>query len=138
MASNLVAMATAAEITLSREERLELERRAAKVTLSYRDVQRAKLVLYAADGVSNTEIAARLEMCSKRSLVSGGEDSRPIAWMVLQIKRGRVVRVVFPPEQIAEVKAVACEPPAQAGVPLSRRSVADVHRLVIERGIAEA
>lgn len=40
-------------------------RRAAKLTLPYRDVQRAKLVLYAADGLSNTEIAARLEMCSK-------------------------------------------------------------------------
>jgi hypothetical protein len=58
--------------------------------------------------------------------------------MVWQIKRGRVDRVVFPPEQIAEVKAVACEPPAREGVPLSRRSVADVHRLVIERGICEA
>ncbi|HEY8104703.1 MAG TPA: IS630 family transposase [Gemmatimonadales bacterium] len=58
-------------------------------------------------------------------------------WRVLRIKRGRVDRVVFPPEQIAEVKAVACEPPAK-GAPLSRRSVADVHRLVIERGISEA
>jgi DDE superfamily endonuclease len=34
------------------------------------------------------------------------------------------------------VKAVACEPPGE-GAPLSRRSTADVHRLVIERGIAE-
>jgi DDE superfamily endonuclease len=56
----------------------------------------------------------------------------------LRIKRGRVARVVFPPEQIAEVKAAACEPPARDGVPLSRRSVADVHRLVIERGITDA
>lgn len=53
------------------------------------------------------------------------------------MKRGRVVRAVFPPEQIAEVKAVACEPPSR-GAPLSRRSVADVHRLVIERGISDA
>ena len=63
--SNLVAMATAAEITLDQQERRELERRAARATLPYRDVQRAKLVLYAADGLSNTEIAGRLEMCSK-------------------------------------------------------------------------
>jgi hypothetical protein len=35
------------------------------------------------------------------------------------------------------VKAVACEPPSQ-GAPLSRRSCADVHRLVVERGICEA
>ncbi len=58
-------MAVAAQITLTREERSELERRAAKLTLPYRDVQRAKLVLYAADGFSNRQIAERLEMCSK-------------------------------------------------------------------------
>jgi hypothetical protein len=58
-------MASAVEITLTEEERSELERRAAKLTLPYRDVQRAKVVLYAADGMSNVEIAGRLEMCSK-------------------------------------------------------------------------
>src|SRR3954453_8623392 len=58
-------MASSVEITLSEEERVELERRAAGLTLSYRDVQRAKVVLYAAEGLSNVEIAGRLEMCSK-------------------------------------------------------------------------
>ena len=53
------------------------------------------------------------------------------------MKRGRVARAAFPPQQIAEVKAVACEPPS-VGAPLSRRSTADVHRLVIERGICDA
>ncbi len=53
------------------------------------------------------------------------------------MKRGRVGRAAFPPQQIAEVKAVACEPPSE-GAPLSRRSTADVHRLVLERGICEA
>jgi hypothetical protein len=71
-------------------------------------------------------------------LASGGEDSRLIASMAWQIKRRRVAPAVFTPEQIAEAKAVACEPPAQEGVPLSRRSVADVHRVVIERGVCEA
>jgi hypothetical protein len=70
--------------------------------------------------------------------LAGGEVALPCSVSrVLRIKRGRVDRVVFPPEQIAEVKAVACEPPA-TGAPLSRRSVADVHRLVIERGICDA
>src|SRR5204863_5916445 len=58
-------MASAVEITLSESERLELERRAAKLTLPYRDVQRAKVVLYAAEGLSNVEIAGRLGLCSK-------------------------------------------------------------------------
>jgi DDE superfamily endonuclease len=53
------------------------------------------------------------------------------------MRRGRVARAAFPPQQIAEVKAVACEPPNE-GAPLSRRSTADVHRLVLERGICDA
>jgi hypothetical protein len=57
--------------------------------------------------------------------------------MGCEIKRGRVDRAAFPPEQVAEVKAVACEPPAR-GAPLSRCSTADVHRLVVERGICDA
>jgi hypothetical protein len=58
--------------------------------------------------------------------------------MVSQTGRGRVARAVFPPEQVAEVKAMACELPATHGVPLSRFSRAELHRLVIERGITDA
>lgn len=57
------AMATSPpEITLTDEERRELERVAALQKAAHRDVQRAKLVLYAAAGHSNVEIAARLDM----------------------------------------------------------------------------
>jgi winged helix-turn helix protein len=49
-------------IVLSDEERLELEHRAACYTLAHKLVQRAKLVLYAADGLTNVEIARRLDM----------------------------------------------------------------------------
>ena len=55
----------------------------------------------------------------------------------MRIERGRVDRAAFPPQQVAEVKAVACEPSSQ-GAPLSRRSGADVQRLVIERGVCDA
>jgi hypothetical protein len=57
--------------------------------------------------------------------------------MALATKRGPGGRVVFPPEEVTEVKAVACEPPGE-GAPLSRRSATDIHRLVVERGISEA
>jgi hypothetical protein len=49
-------------IVLSAEERAELEHRAACYSRPHREVQRAKLVLYAAQGMSNVEIGARLEM----------------------------------------------------------------------------
>jgi hypothetical protein len=52
--------------------------------------------------------------------------------------RDRVDRVVFPPEQVAEVKAIACELPRTHELPLSRFSRVELHRLVIERGVTEA
>ncbi len=55
----------------------------------------------------------------------------------LRTERGRGDRAVFPPQEVAQVKAVACEPASQ-GAPLSRRSSADTHRLVVERGISDA
>ena len=54
------------------------------------------------------------------------------------IDRGRAVRGVFPPEEVAQVKAIACELPGEHGVPLSRFSRTELHRLVVERGVTEA
>ncbi len=55
-------------ITLSKAEFDELSRRAAKYTLSYFQVVRAKIVLLAAQGLSNYEIGARLD--TRREIVS--------------------------------------------------------------------
>jgi transposase len=55
-------------LRLSRDERRELEGRARKYTLPYRDVVRAKIVLMAAEGLDNDEIAARLD--TRREIVS--------------------------------------------------------------------
>jgi transposase-like protein len=83
-------------IELTSEERTALERQARCYTLPYRDVMRAKVVLLAARGYGNDEIAARLD--SRREIVSkwrkrffeerlAGLDERP--------RRGRPS--VFPP-----------------------------------------
>jgi hypothetical protein len=56
----------------------------------------------------------------------------------LPIDHGLAVRGVFPPEEVAQVKAIACELPRTEGVPLSRFSRAELHRLVIERGVCAA
>jgi DDE superfamily endonuclease len=50
----------------------------------------------------------------------------------------RAARAVFPPEQVAEVKALACELPKTHGQPLGRYSRTELHRLVLERGLGEA
>lgn len=49
-------------IELTSEEREILEARARKYTLPYRDVVRAKIVLLAAKGLENTQIAERLDI----------------------------------------------------------------------------
>lgn len=56
------------EITLSAEERLELEARARRYTSPYRDVIRAKIILMAAQGLPNDVIGSRLDM--PRQIVS--------------------------------------------------------------------
>jgi len=56
----------------------------------------------------------------------------------LPIGHGLAVRGVFPPEEIAQVKAVACALPREHDLPLSRFSRAELHRLLIERGVCEA
>ena len=55
-------------ITLSAAEAVELNRRAAKYTLPYFEVVRAKMILMAAGGMDNDEIALRL--ATRREVVS--------------------------------------------------------------------
>jgi len=55
-------------IVLRHEERRELEARAAKYTLPYFQVARARMILYAAEGLSNDQIAHRLD--TRREVVS--------------------------------------------------------------------
>lgn len=55
-------------ITLSPPEAAELRRRAGKYTLPYFQVQRARMILHAAEGMSNEQIAARLD--TRREVVS--------------------------------------------------------------------
>ncbi len=55
-------------VELTAEQCRQLQARARRYTLPYRDVVRAKIVLMAADGLDNDEIAARLD--TRREIVS--------------------------------------------------------------------
>jgi transposase len=55
-------------LDLTAEQRRELEARARRYTLPYRDVVRAKIVLLAAAGLDNDQIADRLD--TRREIVS--------------------------------------------------------------------
>jgi len=49
-------------IVLNQEERRGLERQAARYTSPYWEIMRARIILLAADGLRNDEIAAKLDM----------------------------------------------------------------------------
>jgi hypothetical protein len=55
-------------IALRQEERQELEARAAKYTLPYFQVLRARMILHAAEGLTNDQIAQHLD--TRREVVS--------------------------------------------------------------------
>ncbi|HEX2700477.1 MAG TPA: helix-turn-helix domain-containing protein [Acidimicrobiales bacterium] len=55
-------------LRLTADQRRELEARSRRYTLPYRDVVRAKIVLMAAEGLDNDEIAARLD--TRREIAS--------------------------------------------------------------------
>ena len=122
------------KIVLSPGEERELLARARKYTLPYFQVQRAKMILLAAQGLRNDEIAKRLDtrrevVCFWRKrffekrLMGLEENSRP----------GRPRS--SPPEVVVEVKALACELPATFGLPISRWSSADLAAQVRQSGL---
>lgn len=63
----LLAVASKYVIELGESEERELRRRAGQYTRSHREVVRAKIVLLAAEGHSNAEIARRVD-CTERSV----------------------------------------------------------------------
>lgn len=81
------------EVNLSMEERARLESLARRYTSPYRDVVRAKIVLYAAAGLGNDEIAARLD--TPRQIVSKWRKRfvrERFAGLEEQARRGRPAR----------------------------------------------
>ena len=123
-------------IELSDEERRLLESMAHSYTLPYWKVVRAQMVLLAAQGLRNDEIAERCNC--RREVVSQWRKrffETRLSGLEDLPRRGRPA--TFPPHVRAEVIAMACELPVESGVPLSRWSSSELAREAITRGIVE-
>jgi transposase len=125
------------EINLTPKDRAVLEHRARAYTDPYCQVLRAKIVLMAAEGLANTQIAARLDTSPqvvhrwrKRFFEQG------LADLADNRRSGRPVS--FGPTVAVETKQLACELPAITGVPLSRWSCIEVAQELITRGVVGA
>jgi transposase len=121
-------------IELSESDRVVLDRRVRAYTASHAEVVRAKIVLLAAAGAANVEIARRLDvhvgvvsLWRKRYFESG------LAGLADRQRRGRPRS--FPGAVVAQVKAMACEPPTRREVPLSRWSSAELAAQAVAEGL---
>jgi transposase len=124
-------------VVLSEADRTVLEKRARAYTASFAEVVRAKVVLLAADGEDNTVIAERLDVHVsvvsrwRKRFCQDGLDG-----LADRARPGR--RRSFPAPVVAEVKAMACEPPAAREVPLSRWSSAELAAQAVAEGLVSS
>ena len=124
-------------ISLSAQDETTLRQRARAYTSSHAEVVRAKIVLLAAEGHRNVVIAERLDVHVdvvsrwRRRFHAGGLEG-----LGDRTRSGRPRE--FAPEVVCEVKAMACEPPAQREVPLSRWSSAELAAQAVAEGLTVA
>jgi transposase len=124
-------------VELSEADRVVLQARSRAYTASYAEVVRARIVLLAADGEDNMAIAERLDV--HVSVVSRWRQRFCRAGLDGLVDRARPGRRrSFAAPVVAEVKAMACEPPQQHEVPLSRWSSAELAAQAVAEGLVTA
>ena len=127
----------ARQITLTAAERHRLKALAYSHTAGYQQVIRARIVRDAAHGYSNTKIATRQGVhVDTVRYWRGRYADEGLPGLADRRRSGRPPR--FTAVQVAEVKALACQLPAETGLPLSRWSCPDLADEIVARGIAPA
>ena len=132
-------------IEVTAEERAELERIVRRHTAEQQLVERARIVLLASDGLSNSEVARRMDIhidtvrkwrrrwCSLRGV--------PLTDLGITARLGDAARPGTParitPEQVCRIMALACEAPGESGRPISQWSTTELAAEIVQRGIVE-
>ena len=124
-------------ITLTTAERRRLTALAYSHTAGYQQVIRARIICDAARGHSNAAIARRHDVTVDTVRRWRGRFAEEgLAGLADRPRSGRPTR--FTPVQIAEVKALACQLPAETGTPLSKWSCPDLATEAVDRSIVPA
>lgn len=124
-------------VRLSSQDRAVLKERAGSRSVSHAVVVRARIVLQAAEGARNVDIAARVGVCVdvvskwRKRFCQEGLDG-----LADRSRSGRPRR--FGSQVVAGIKAMACEPPEQRQVPLSRWSSAELADQAVAEGLVAA
>jgi transposase len=127
----------ACPVTVTGSIRRVLTRRARGHKTPYRDRIRAQIVLLAACRWPNSAIATEVGVGVDTVRTWRGRfAAQGLAGLADRARSGRPPR--FSPVQVAQVKALACQLPADAGAPLSRWSCPELAREAVLQGVAEA
>jgi putative transposase len=132
-------------VDLTDEERRELEGVVRRHRTGQQLADRARIVLRAADGLNNSEIARELalepdtvRLWRQRWLGVGGVAlaELPVAARLADAPRsGTPARIT--PEQVCRIMALACEAPRESGRPISQWSTTELAAEIMRRGIVE-
>jgi transposase len=132
-------------VELTDEERRELEGLARRHKTGQQVADRARIVLRAADGLNNSEIARELtlEPDTVRLWRQRWLDVSEVALEELDVadrlsdapRSGTPARIT--PEQVARIVALACEAPSESGRPISQWSTTELAAEIMRRGIVD-
>jgi len=132
-------------VDLTNEDRRELEGLARRHKTGQQVAERARMVLRAAAGLNNSEIARELalepdtvRLWRQRWLAFAGVAVAdvPVAARLADAPRsGTPARIT--PDQVARIVALACEAPGESGRPISQWSTTELAAEIKRRGIVE-
>ena len=130
-------------INLIDVERQELELLVRRYTTGQQKVIRARIVLLAAMGKNNREIANELEVSldTARLWRQRWLDLQPISWDDLSVEErlDDLPRPGAPPRltanQICQIQQLACEKPEKSGRPISQWTSREIAAEIMARGI---
>ena len=121
-------------VTLTESEAETLTATIRRWTAPARDVLRARIVLLAADGLTNAEIGWWLGVCDDTARKWRHRFTElGLVGLVDRRRSGRPSS--FTAVQVAAVKALACEPPALHGLSLTRWSSAELAKTAVAQRI---
>lgn len=134
------------QIELDETVRQELEKLAGRHTTGQQKAQRARIILKAAEGKNNAEIAGEIQqgIPMVRRWRRRWQELAPIRWDDLSTEE-RLEDLPRPgapshltADQICQMEQLACEAPERAGRPISQWTGREIADEMVERGIVES
>ena len=132
-------------IELSDKVRQELEKLVARHTTGQQKAQRARIILKAAEGKNNAEIARELNQSIDmvRLWRQRWRKLEPIAWDDLSAEErlddlprpGAPARLTA--DEVCQIEQLACEAPEKAGRPISQWTGREIAAELMARGIVQ-